>query len=311
MPKKSGVRDLYALMREYGGQAQKTSNSQPNSEPKAAPAVPEEISHKPKLAFGVQSELDEECPACGGTGWVREDVPMSHPNFGKLFPCEKCRGTAQMERLQRLSRLNPALQKVRLDAFKPRKQLGRVVTNIKAWMRAEPCWLTLTGPPGTGKTFLMAAIANEYISVGTSALYTTVADLLADLQQTFSPKSDLVYSTLFANVMDVDVLLLDEAEKFQGTEWAQVQVFRLLEHRSRGRAERMRTVLATNRDLRPLMAGGYAELYPGGLFGGYIESRISGGMIIPDFWLESDFRLAEGTVVRGGQQVDAKQEGLW
>ena len=33
---------------------------------------------------------DPNCPRCYGLGYVREDVPMGHPNFGKLFACS-CR----------------------------------------------------------------------------------------------------------------------------------------------------------------------------------------------------------------------------
>src|SRR3972149_7811715 len=39
----------------------------PNSEPRSAQVEP--------------------CPICGGMQWVSHDVPVGHPDFGKLFPC--------------------------------------------------------------------------------------------------------------------------------------------------------------------------------------------------------------------------------
>src|SRR5918995_280631 len=28
------------------------------------------------------------CPICQGAGWLRMDVPLGHPSFGRLFKCE-------------------------------------------------------------------------------------------------------------------------------------------------------------------------------------------------------------------------------
>ena len=36
----------------------------------------------------------EACPFCKGLGYLRRDVPISHPDFGKLVPC-----SCQLERL--------------------------------------------------------------------------------------------------------------------------------------------------------------------------------------------------------------------
>ncbi|MBI4631139.1 MAG: hypothetical protein HY740_05375 [Chloroflexi bacterium] len=33
---------------------------------------------------------DPNCPHCHGVGYVRDDVPLGHANFGKLFVCS-CR----------------------------------------------------------------------------------------------------------------------------------------------------------------------------------------------------------------------------
>src|SRR5262245_14836797 len=38
---------------------------------------------------------DPDCPHCHGIGYLRDDVPVGHPNFGKLTPC-----TCRLEQLQ-------------------------------------------------------------------------------------------------------------------------------------------------------------------------------------------------------------------
>ena len=64
---------------------------------------------------------DPDCPHCGGIGYIREDVPVGHPNFGKLFPCS-CRieeiEAAQKNRQREVSSLGPLAGKT-FDNFKP------------------------------------------------------------------------------------------------------------------------------------------------------------------------------------------------
>ena len=288
MPRDRGVAGLHRLMQEHSD-PKKLARDLKRTVPLPSDLLPEEAKKNPSLAHGVGSQF-EGCEVCQGLGVVKNDYPIEHERFGKLEPCPACRGTAGQDRLRKLSRLNHDLLQADLKLFDPRDSLGTVAQRIATWMRGNYGWLTLTGPHGTGKTYLLAAIANIYIAQGTTALYTTVADLLGDLQATFNPNSNQVYSSLFASVMNVDVLLLDEAEKWHATQWAQVQVFRMLEHRSRY-LSKYRTVLATNTDLRPLeIAPGSTSLYPDALYPNYIESRICGGMIISDFWNETDLR---------------------
>ena len=44
-------------------------------------------------------EGDPDCPICGGIGYVRREVPESHPDFGKAFRCS-CRADELTEAKQ-------------------------------------------------------------------------------------------------------------------------------------------------------------------------------------------------------------------
>jgi len=61
------------------------------------------------------------CPLCGGLGYVRENVPVDHPHFGKLFPCT-CKQAEvdrlRAERLRAVSNLTH-LAHMTFDAFVP------------------------------------------------------------------------------------------------------------------------------------------------------------------------------------------------
>ena len=61
----------------------------------------------------------EECPRCGGRGWLRANVPIGDPSFGKAVPCS-CQAQAteaeQLARLQRYSNLG-ALTRLTFQAL--------------------------------------------------------------------------------------------------------------------------------------------------------------------------------------------------
>jgi DNA replication protein DnaC len=57
----------------------------------------------------AEAEPVWRCPVCKDAGWVRMEVPVGHPNFGRLFPCQ-CKISEQdargREHVRRLSNLD-------------------------------------------------------------------------------------------------------------------------------------------------------------------------------------------------------------
>ena len=73
-----------------------------------------------------QDETSELCPICGGVGFLRRELPVSHPDFGKLTPCvckqKEMTQTAQ-DRLYRLSNLD-AFKTMTFKDFSVQGRLG-------------------------------------------------------------------------------------------------------------------------------------------------------------------------------------------
>jgi len=201
------------------------------------------------------SDGGQVCPICNGAGYLIKDLPVGHPDFGKLYPC-KCTldkmAFRKSERLHEMSNLGP-LQDMVFENFEidglagttqPQRRILRQVKMTARHFAQEPQgWLLFTGSFGSGKTHLAAAIANYRLKIGQPALFVVVPDLLDHLRATFSPHSTVTYDRRFEEVRTHPLLILDDLGAQSSTPWAEEKLFQILNHRYNAE---LPTVITTN-----------------------------------------------------------------
>jgi len=190
-------------------------------------------------------------------GFLRVDVPIDHPSFGRLEPCV-CRSNevAQnaRQRLYEMSNLD-RLGHLTFENFKlkgnPKAEFitPREVASIQDAANVSEefsenlqGWILLEGTYGCGKTHLAAAIANACVKRGVPTLFITVPDLLDSLRFAYG-NPETTFEARFEEIRDADLLVMDDFGTQNATAWAQEKLFQIINYRY---INKLPTVITTN-----------------------------------------------------------------
>jgi DNA replication protein DnaC len=201
-----------------------------------------------------------ECPACGGTGWKRIELPGK---ANRVTRCE-CRIGDRAARLLKAANIPVRYEHCTLADFATdfsgahrslaaaRLAAGRFVEEYPL----ETTGLLFVGPIGTGKTHLAVGIIQELVgSKGVRCLFSDYRELLKEIQNSYNPSVQTTELEILQPVFDADVLVLDELGAVKPTEWVWDTVSHILNSRYN---EKKTTIITTNfPDLAPgeLQAG--------------------------------------------------------
>ncbi len=197
---------------------------------------------------------DPNCPQCHGAGYLRRDLPPTHPDFGKLEVCacrQKVVARLVRDRLFSLSHLEE-LKGLTFETFQPRGQIGlgegqaisleRAYNTARQYAQSLQGWLLIMGGYGCGKTHLAAAIANFAVSMGVPTLFLTVPDLLDALRFAFDSE-ETTFEERFDEIRNAALLVLDDFGTQNATAWAQEKLFQIVNYRY---INRLPLVVTTN-----------------------------------------------------------------
>ncbi len=196
------------------------------------------------------------CPLCHGTGFVRLDVPVGHPQFGKAVACACKRRAVREKRLARLLKASNLqhLHRMTFEAFQTNGYgapeisiaLKEAVDTARDFALQPSGWLIFTGSYGCGKTHLAAAVANHCVEHDMAVLFVAVPDLLDYLRATYAPDSSTTYDDRFDQVRNVELLILDDLGTQNTTPWAAEKLYQILNYRHNAE---LPTVITTNQSL--------------------------------------------------------------
>lgn len=206
-------------------------------------AIPENTSRE-NTDILSNDEVSGELPACQfchGARFVHPLLDDGRPDYSRIVPCRCVQGVLRGKRLSYLQQFSNlgALSRLTFDNLQPQGRPGKdpVYNFLPAYNAAQAYaehpegWLILVGANGCGKTHLACAIANQRLKKAEPVFYIVTADLLDHLRSTFQPNSDTEHDSLFDQIKNVPLLILDDLTMTVTTPWAKGKLEQLLNHR--------------------------------------------------------------------------------
>jgi len=189
------------------------------------------------------------CLHCNGVGFVRQDLPVGHPDFGKLIPCPdaEAHGIERRAELYAQSGLLATEHYPLGELVYTHKLHQKTVGTLEEFLAEPQGWLFLWGGYGTVKSIALMCAVSTYIERGKAAYYSLFADLLDVVKRSFRKPEEgekdfdeawskwRSYEARFHRLRHIPLLAIDEvdAAKLNPTPWMRQFQDQLFEYRYR------------------------------------------------------------------------------
>ncbi len=213
----------------------------------------------------------ESCSTCGGVGKVVVTVHRQRQSK----PCGDC--TTLEEIIFAGAGVPPRHAGSSFDSFTAKSStLEAVKGACEKWPKSEGSWLVLSGPPGVGKTHLLASILRKAAAAGVTGRYINLEELYSAGRAAFAGVQGDNYRSAVSDAMRSRLVCLDEVGSGRGTEFEVGLLQEIVNYRY---DRRLFTVFATNYRVG---TGSGGSLEGTRKIGAHSLSRILGCAIIVD-----------------------------
>lgn len=188
-----------------------------------------------------------DCEICNGIGWIRRELPISDPNFGKLEPCPN----ADLYKVYG-TRLGLAVEERSLEwtNIKDRENVEEAIEEVTYILSRGYGWVFLWGGYGLAKTLILKIAAAQSIRNKTRACYIRMAEIIDTMRTAFDRQDPNYEGQRLLNVWsEMPVLCIDEFDRIRETEYASERRFLLMDRRYENALRRQGiTIMASNSD---------------------------------------------------------------
>lgn len=204
-----------------------------------------------------------DCEICGGQGYLRENVPLHDPEFGKVHLCPN----ADRWRQPGNARCGISIRESRELTWRSLEEMDGIrtaVEEIRAVLAQGYGWVYLHGGYGTGKTQVLKIAVAEAMRAGHRAAYVRMAEILDHLREAFQSDSKVSERSRLDWWAKLPVLAIDEFDRVRDTGYGEERRFVLLDRRyEQAIRQEGVTLLASNQKPEKLPAYLYDRVQDG------------------------------------------------